>query len=1087
MNPLATQLDWLGQWGPALPASTGAACLVAWGAALGVRRRVASRPGRAVLALARVGAMTGALLSALAAASSVVVFATDWPLWAIALGGALAIETLAGLYGVERRGLSRRAGWGMTALRAGVLLATLAMLAQPVRRWSIEHRHPRYVAVLVDESASMYVTDSHRSGAETLRLAEAFAPDVPARPYGFEDVASALGETRTGLGRTLQAMRHVRSLPGSDERIDSLAERREAWARDLAAIRKTLGDQLLAVDEPLSKGGELDAALRERIDDVKARLNVQVHDRLAEAEAVLQSSDARRLGSRLDRLCDNVSRALASLGEATGDVAALGERLDEAFFASLSDEQRRRIGGAVARPRSRLVRDCLFHSIPDGESGSLHERLKAGWDLRGLTFAASTSPAPLERWAGEYAADDHAGGNDPQGVGPESLPASAQSTDLAGAIDEALSSVPSDELSGVLIFTDGRHNGSAEALWQGAGRLRRLAAPICTVAMGATRPPCDAAIVSVDAPETVFAGDGISFSVEVKLAGLAGRKATVRLMDGNETVDQREVPVPAGTDDHRARLRLRHARETTGLHRYVVRVESDGEEILAENNSFGLAVRVTEDRVRLLLIDGRPRYEFRYLKNLFADRDQSVRLQYVLLEPDRIGRDSQRETVHASASAQADRVEATALPADRAEWLKFDVVILGDVDPAALDADDLEALTEFVAVRGGTLVVVAGQHHMPADYAASPLADLLPVDLDGRTGPQGGLAGRAGALGVPSADAVYRASLTSAGRHHVVTSQAVGEEDNERIWAEMPDLYWRHPLCRARPGATVLADALGGRLAGRQAVFDDEPWRAGLADDATPEQLLDARLAYERSRALIAAGRVSAGRVLMLTYDRTWRMRQGIGDVRHHRFWGQVMRWATSDKIGGGTEFVKLGTDRTRYEPGQPVRVRAKLVLRDYSPLETEGAWVNVYRGGKPVRRGRLEYVEGSPGIHEIRLQGLPGGVYRAELECEEARPLLDSEDVDTVATEFSVDPAVPDEQVELSVDMDLLRRLASETGGVCARAHEAARVLDALGEKVEHTVEYRQILLWNSWAMLGVIVALATGEWLLRKKVGLP
>ena len=55
-------------------------------------------------------------------------------------------------------------------------------------------------------------------------------------------------------------------------------------------------------------------------------------------------------------------------------------------------------------------------------------------------------------------------------------------------------------------------------------------------------------------------------------------------------------------------------------------------EVFAQNNAYPITLSVTADRTRVLLIDRRPRWEFRYLKNLLATRDSTVQLQYVLLE-----------------------------------------------------------------------------------------------------------------------------------------------------------------------------------------------------------------------------------------------------------------------------------------------------------------------------------------------------------------------------------------------------------------------------------------------------------------------
>ena len=117
---------------------------------------------------------------------------------------------------------------------------------------------------------------------------------------------------------------------------------------------------------------------------------------------------------------------------------------------------------------------------------------------------------------------------------------------------------------------------------------------------------------------------------------------------------------------------------------------------------------MAEDQVNLLFVEGRPRWEFRYLKNLFSGRDKTVRLQYVLLEPDKLEGVPALKKIEASASRPDGEIEATALPKDEAEWMKFDVIILGDVAPKYLKPEELKILERFVKDRSGTLIVISG-------------------------------------------------------------------------------------------------------------------------------------------------------------------------------------------------------------------------------------------------------------------------------------------------------------------------------------------------------------------------------------------
>ena len=142
-----------------------------------------------------------------------------------------------------------------------------------------------------------------------------------------------------------------------------------------------------------------------------------------------------------------------------------------------------------------------------------------------------------------------------------------------------------------------------------------------------------------------------------------------------------------------------------------------------------LEVAVTDDRTNVLLVDSVPRWEFRYLRNLFYGRDKSVHLQYVLLNPDEIQGQQAVPAVPASASRKFGEAEATRLPETFEEWMKFDVIMVGDVTPASLPAQTWETIEKAVSERGAMLVVMAGPRSMPHAHQSEVVKRLLPLEF----------------------------------------------------------------------------------------------------------------------------------------------------------------------------------------------------------------------------------------------------------------------------------------------------------------------------------------------------------------------
>jgi hypothetical protein len=535
---------------------------------------------------------------------------------------------------------------------------------------------------------------------------------------------------------------------------------------------------------------------------------------------------------------------------------------------------------------------------------------------------------------------------------------------------------------------------------------------------------------------------------------------------------------------------------------------------MTSNNTFPLSVMVADDRTKLLIIEGRPSWEFRYIKNLFSGRDRTVALQYVLLEPDRIEGIPPLPTIEASASRPFEEVEATALPKDEAEWMKFDAILLGDVPPRFLSDEQLKILRRFVTERGGTLIIDSGPRYMPHAYADTPLADLLPVTFKPAQDTNPVSLQNPGEPYVVSPEKSFRIALTAEGRESVIMRQKTSPLENQEVWDSLPDLYWRHPILKTKEGATILAYALPpGAPAFLKPATSAAP--AATASSATPAaatatasapspsatRSAEARAAelaaaateldrqrrdYEREHALIAFQNVAMGKVMFLGTDHTWRLRYRVGDTYHHRLWGQILRWATANKLPVGTDTVKIGTDHSRYPPHTTVRVQAKITKKDFTPVIAGDVAVNVYAGDVLKLHKKLEYAQGSAGMYAADLGEFSGGTYRVELDAPAAKPILAEQHADKVATEFSVDPSTPAEQADLVPNRGFLKRLTSQTGGVMVDASKAERVLETLGPPTEHTKDSREFILWNSWYLLVTMLLLATAEWLLRKKVGL-
>ncbi len=638
-------------------------------------------------------------------------------------------------------------------------------------------------------------------------------------------------------------------------------------------------------------------------------------------------------------------------------------------------------------------------------------------------------------------------------------------TDLAAALGTVLEQVPPDELAGVLMVSDGRHN-RPERVEDVARRFGILDAPVGMVAVGSAEPPRDASILSVRAPEAIHLGDRMRVAVDLKFDGYKGQKAKVRLRRGEKVLEEREISIPQ--DHHREEVRFAQIPDKGGVGDYQVEIAALDGERFKENNAWEFETSITDARTNVLIVESFPRWEFRYLRNLFYGRDKSVHLQYVLLHPDEIEGQG-AGAVAASASRPFGEAQATRLPASEEEWQKFDVIILGDVEAKAMDEATWKIISRCVNERAALLVMIAGPRSMPHGIDALEGRALVPVELEyGRRNYFNG------------GDDTFRFALTAEGQRHPVTQQSIGDVSNERVWSGFPKLNWRHPVTGLKEGAEVLLTS---------AQEDREPGVASGAGLTSALEGLAKRREREAKTALLVTRQTGKGKVAILLTDRTWRLREGAGDLYHHRFWGNLVRWGAGPTLRSGGARARLGTDQLTYTPDDRAKVTARLRDKSLKPVEDGSLRAEVLRDGKPMANVAMTAIPGSSGLYEANLDRFTkAGKYEVRLRGERADGLIREDGSRELRTGFRVvGSRGPVELAETTLNLPLLETVAQLSGGKVVSPDKTGELAALFLTDKNEREEIRETGLWDSGWVLGLLAALLGTEWVTRRSGGLP
>jgi hypothetical protein len=392
------------------------------------------------------------------------------------------------------------------------------------------------------------------------------------------------------------------------------------------------------------------------------------------------------------------------------------------------------------------------------------------------------------------------------------------------------------------------------------------------------------------------------------------------------------------------------------------------------------------------------------------------------------------------AYVDTDKTAERTFPASREELFKYDVLIFGDVNPALLSPSIMQNIYEFVTVRGGGLIFIAGPRYTPLAYRDTPLAPLFPMNLDTVSLPDPAR---------PIADS-FRPRLTPLGLASPMMQLADSAAANSKLWREgLPPLRWFVSVPDLRPGVRVLAE------------HDTE-----RNDRGTPLPIICLQF-------------IGAGKVVFQATDETYRWRFRVGDLYFARYWVQTIRYLCRSKLLAGDRSAELTTDRQEYRRGDAVNVRVRFLDDRQAPADDNGVAVVVEREGGQRQTLALHRHATDRGTFEGSAGQLTDGKYRVWISA----PALGRE---PAAAQFTVS-APPGELARQEMDAAGLREAARLSQGKFYTFATAGRLLADLprGRQVRiESLPPRPI--WNAPILAALFVGIIATEWLLRKRVGM-
>ncbi len=620
---------------------------------------------------------------------------------------------------------------------------------------------------------------------------------------------------------------------------------------------------------------------------------------------------------------------------------------------------------------------------------------------------------------------------------PTGLPVALEEADgartrLDTALQQALQRAAARALSGVVIFSDGRTIDRPTRA--STRRLRSDKVPVIVVPLGSQEPLGDLAIRRVEAPRRAFVRDKVPVVVDLDQLGTAaaGATATVKLVDGDDpglVLDSVELSAGLDSVDE---VTLTAEPMLAGEATWHVIVETDPPDLIAENNVKTFVIELVDRPLRVLYVDGYPRWEFRYFKNLMI-RERSIDSSVMLLSADRD-------------FAQEGNQPITRLPRSPEEFAPFDVIVLGDVPGSFFSPEQLEMIQDHVAQRGAGLLWIGGERYTPRTYAGTVLADLLPLR---------------GTLNLPSIGRPVNMVPTELSTRMGLLRLGV---DDDRQWP------------------AVLADPTSGwsRLFWAQRI---EPGRLKPTAEVLAETLSEFRSSH---LPLVIQMRYGAGRIIYVATDEIWRWRYGRGELLPERFWLQIIRRLGRESLAGSRDTATLEVSPRRLTTTQVMLVDLELLdarafddSRDSIPAVVETA------DGQRVAELALHRVD--PRDESGRGRAVSFAATWRPGVTGQLRVRVDDPSLAGERLEVPVEVFTPDDELRRpETDHDLLKTLAAETGGTTLPPDELGRLASLLPNRSVRTINPLTERIWDTPLFFALVLLVITCEWIGRKLIRL-
>jgi hypothetical protein len=621
-------------------------------------------------------------------------------------------------------------------------------------------------------------------------------------------------------------------------------------------------------------------------------------------------------------------------------------------------------------------------------------------------------------------------------VKADGLAADARRTDLTGALASIRERYRGQRVAGIVVISDGGDTGAGQDdRAGGAGRAGGDTGgpPVFTVGVGSPDGPRDREVLGITAGDPRLDHATVDLHVTAVSSGYGRAPFALRVLANGQLLETRRLVPPA--DGSPIDQVFTVPPDPLNATVYTAEIPRDEAETVGENNSRSLLVSPAGRKRRVLLVEGAPGFEHSFMARALAD-DPGLDVDSVT----RKGKNADgQDTFFVQAGGGRSPSLTLGFPATREQLFVYDAVVIANVEADFFSRAQLKTTADFVAERGGGLLVLGGRSFSQRGLSGTALEEVLPVELNDR---RGGLV-RA-SLNAGDLPAHNRVTPTAEGEAHPIMRLGSTPDETRKRWSALPALAASAPLGGPRPGATILAltTAPGG----------------GVFPVVAVQR-------YGQGRSMVFAGEASW----------RWKMMAPSTDRSYEFFWRQAARWLSSS----APEPVSIHVPDAP-EPGDAIAIDVEARDASFAPVPEASVDATLTLPGGLTQSIKLRHADPAGGRFTAALGPEQAGLYRIHAEARKGATVLGAADrwmyVGGADREFA-DPRLNE---------GFLRRIARDSGGRYARAADASNVPSWLQAIVPQNAAPERRDLWHEPWAFALVIALLSLEWILRRRWGL-